>query len=198
MHRRKFLLAAGTSAVLGGLGMADWAAASEGQGDSSEAGQPPRKSLFDFDWKFNKEDVPNGENVGLDDASWQAISLPHDWSIEGPFSESNPSGPGGAFLPGGIGWYRKSFTLPESLAEKHVEIEFDGVYMNSDVWINGVHLGRRPYGYISFAYDITRHLVPGVNLVAVRVDNSLQPNSRWYTGAASSAPVGLPPPVRLT
>lgn len=185
MHRRRFLLAAGTSAVLGGFGMADWSAASEGPGDSSEAGKPPRKSQFDFDWKFIKEDVPNGENVGLDDASWQAISLPHDWSIEGPFSESNPSGPSGAFLPGGIGWYRKSFTLPESLAEKHVEIEFDGVYMNSDVWINGHHLGKRPYGYISFAYDMTPYLHFGKarNILAVRVDNSLQPNSRWYSGS---------------
>ena len=88
-----------------------------------------------------------------------------------------------AFLPGGIGWYRKTFRMPAAARGREAWLEFDGVYMNSDVWINGVHLGRRPYGYISFAYDITRHLVPGVNVVAVRVDNSRQPNSRWYSGS---------------
>ena len=83
----------------------------------------------------------------------------------------------------GTGWYRKSFKLPGGTRGHEVWLEFDGVYMNSDVWINGVHLGHRPYGYISFAYDITDHLVPGVNVVAVRVDNSRQPSSRWYTGS---------------
>jgi beta-galactosidase len=185
VHRRRFLLATGTSAVMGGFGIADRVMASGGQGSSTEAAKFPRKSLFDFDWKFNKGDVPNGANVDLDDAHWQMLSLPHDWSIEGPFSETNPSGAGGAFLPGGIGWYRKSFSLPEGLAGKHVEVEFDGVYMNSDVWFNGRHLGKRPYGYVSFAYDITAYLQPGKkkNVLAVRVDNSLQPNSRWYSGS---------------
>ena len=87
------------------------------------------------------------------------------------------------FFPTGIGWYRKTFRLPAGARGRDAWLEFDGVYMNSDVWINGVHLGRRPYGYASFAYDVTRHLVPGVNVVAVRVDNSRQPNSRWYTGS---------------
>ena len=94
--------------------------------------------------------------------------------------------PGGgqfAFLPGGIGWYRKAFRIPPSARGFEARLEFDGAYMNSDVWINGVHLGKRPYGYISFAYDISRHVVPGVNVVAVRVDNSSQPNSRWYSGS---------------
>jgi beta-galactosidase len=87
------------------------------------------------------------------------------------------------YFPSGTGWYRKAFRLPGGARGHEVWLEFDGIYMNSDVWINGVHLGRRPYGYVSFAYDITKRLVPGVNLVAVRVDNSLQPNSRWYTGS---------------
>ncbi|HEV2751851.1 MAG TPA: glycoside hydrolase family 2 TIM barrel-domain containing protein, partial [Gemmatimonadales bacterium] len=87
------------------------------------------------------------------------------------------------YYPSGIGWYRKAFRLPAGARQHEVWLEFDGVYMNSDVWINGVHLGIRPYGYSSFAYDITKHLVPGINVVAVRVDNSLQPNSRWYSGS---------------
>ena len=81
---------------------------------------------------------------------WVDLDLPHDWSIGGPFREDNPSGPHGAYLPGGIGWYRKKFTLPDAAKGKQVSIEFDGVYMNSDVWVNGHHLGKRPYGYVSF------------------------------------------------
>ncbi len=182
MHRRRFLLTACTSTLLGDFGIL---AASQNPVDFPSMKIPPRKSRFDFDWRFTRGDVSNGEAADLDDAHWEAIDLPHDWSIEGPFRETDPSGPGEAFLPCGVGWYRKSFTLPESVAGKHVEIEFDGVYMNSDVWINGHHLGKRPYGYISFAYDMTPYLHFGKerNILAVQVDNSLQPNSRWYSGS---------------
>jgi beta-galactosidase len=112
------------------------------------------------------------------------LNLPHDWSIEGDFTETNPTGGSGGYLPAGIGWYRKSFALPEWRGKKIV-IEFDGVYMNCDVWINGNHLGNHPYGYTSFFHELTPFLVHGeeANVVSVRVDNSDQPNSRWYTGS---------------
>lgn len=112
--------------------------------------------------------------------------MPHDWSIEGPFDKDNPTGKGGGFLPSGVGWYRKSFSLPGAFSRKRVFIEFDGVMANSDVWINGQHLGKRPYGYVSFRYELTGHLNFGAgqpNVLAVRADNSGQPASRWYTGA---------------
>ena len=109
--------------------------------------------------------------------------MPHDWAVEGDFSIENPSGTGGGALPGGIGWYRKTFIAPAADSAKVWRLEFDGVYMNSEVFINGVSLGVRPYGYISFGYDISQYLHWGEeNVVAVRVDNAEQPNSRWYSG----------------
>lgn len=122
------------------------------------------------------------------DADWRALNVPHDWAIEGKFSKDNPSGTGGGALPGGIGWYRKHFTLAslglDGLADdERFLIRFDGVYMNSTVWLNGHELGTRPYGYISFEYDMTPYInKEGDNVLAVRVDNSDQPNSRWYSG----------------
>lgn len=122
------------------------------------------------------------------DADWRALNVPHDWAIEGKFSNDNPSGTGGGALPGGIGWYRKHFTLAslglDGLADdERFLIRFDGVYMNSTVWLNGHELGTRPYGYISFEYDMTPYInKEGDNVLAVRVDNSDQPNSRWYSG----------------
>lgn len=139
---------------------------------------------FGKNWLFHLGDIEDAQAPELNDADWNALSVPHDWSIEGTFSEDNPATPGGGALPGGIGWYRKSFMLPVTDKGKRVFIDFDGVYMNSDVWINGYHLGRRPYGYISFRYELTPHLKFGEkNLLAVRVDNSMQPNSRWYSGS---------------
>ncbi len=114
------------------------------------------------------------------------LNVPHDWSIEGPFDEKNPTGGAGGFLPAGVGWYRKHFTLPADYAGRRVFIEFDGVMANSDVWINGQHLGKRPYGYVSFRYELTGKLNFGENkpnILAVRADNSAQPASRWYSGA---------------
>ena len=89
------------------------------------------------------------------DSNWRKLDVPHDWSIEGPFDQKNPTGAAGGFLPAGVGWYRKHFTLPESQSRRRVFIEFDGVMANSDVWINGVHLGHRPFGYVSFRYELT-------------------------------------------
>ena len=140
---------------------------------------------FNRDWRFNLGDVTNGQAPDLDDSKWRALNLPHDWSIEGEFSEKNPAGFGGGALPGGIGWYRKTFTLPASAKGKSVFIDFDGVYRNSEVWINGHYLGKRPYGYISFEYEMSAYLNYGTqkNVLAVKVDNSQQPNSRWYSGS---------------
>ena len=140
---------------------------------------------FNFDWHFKLGNHPEAIKEMFKDADWRALNLPHDWSIEGDFSEDNPAKPEGGALPTGMGWYRKTFTVPETWVDKSVAIEFDGVYRNSEVWINGKYLGKRPYGYSSFSYNLTDHLNYGEqkNIIAVKVDNSEQPNSRWYTGS---------------
>jgi beta-galactosidase len=142
---------------------------------------------FDSGWRFHLGDVPHGEDATLDDSRWRALDLPHDWSIEAEFSRRNPAGASGGALPGGIGWYRKTFTVPASDSGRLVFVDFDGVYRNSEVWINGHYLGKRPYGYSSFQYELTPFLhfgaAGGPNVIAVRVDNSQQPNSRWYSGS---------------
>ncbi|MBQ3208162.1 MAG: DUF4982 domain-containing protein, partial [Bacteroidales bacterium] len=138
---------------------------------------------FNDDWKFSLGDIAGAEDPAFDDSGWRELELPHDWAVEGDFSIENPSGTGGGALPGGIGWYRKTFIAPAADSAKVWRLEFDGVYMNSEVFINGVSLGVRPYGYISFGYDISQYLHWGEeNVVAVRVDNAEQPNSRWYSG----------------
>ena len=147
--------------------------------------RPGKRISFNQNWRFNLGDVPNGQDAGLDDSQWRQLDLPHDWSIEGEFSENAPAGTGGGALPGGIGWYRKTFTVPLASKGKSLFVEFDGVYRNSEVWINGHYLGKRPYGYSTFEYELTPHLIygGGPNLIAVKVDNSEQPNSRWYSGS---------------
>ncbi len=119
----------------------------------------------------------------FDDSGWRQVDVPHDWSIAGPFSADYASGNG--YAPGGIGWYRKHFKLDPAQKGRHVTIEFDGVYDFSEVWINGVFVGARPYGYSSFAYDLTPYLKLGLdeNVIAVRVDHSRFADSRWYTGS---------------
>ena len=148
---------------------------------------PPRiTQSFDSTWKFFKGDTNGAEQTSFDDASWPSLNVPHDWSIEGPYDRNNTTGRGGGYLPDGIGWYRKTFSLDDEYASKLVFIDFDGVMANSDVWINSYHLGNRPYGYSSFEYELTGHLNFGKdkkNVIAVRADNSIQPASRWYTGA---------------
>lgn len=142
-----------------------------------------RTNDFNDGWSFHLGEVTEAFSRDFDDHEWRQIDLPHDWAIEGAFSEDNPSGSGGGALPGGTGWYRKRFIADKNLEGKKVFIDFDGVYMNSEVWINGHYLGKRPYGYISFRYDLTPHLIIGdKNIIAVKVDNSEQPNSRWYSG----------------
>ena len=141
--------------------------------------QARQRQNFDADWLFVLADSAQMSKAEYNDSWWRQLDVPHDWAIEGDFYVGHPSGAGGGALPGGIGWYRKHFSLEK--IEK-VFLEFDGVYMNSTVYVNGEKVGFRPYGYSSFEYDITPYVHEGENVVAVRVDNSDQPNSRWYSG----------------
>ena len=140
---------------------------------------------FNDNWKFNLGDVKDAEQTFYNDAAWRSLALPHDWSIELPFDKDSPTGNGGGALRGGMGWYRKAFTLPATAKGKFVAITFDGVYRKSEVWINGHYLGKRPYGYSSFQYELSPYLNYGneKNIIVVKVDNSQQPNSRWYSGS---------------
>ena len=141
------------------------------------------RHLWDEGWRFalHPDDAPLQPD--FKDDAWRLLDLPHDWAIEGDFYAQNPSGANGGALPGGIGWYRKHLALHDSDAASRYVLHFDGAYMNTSVYVNGTLLGTRPYGFISFSYDITPHLNKhGDNVVAVKVDNSRQPNSRWYTG----------------
>lgn len=166
-----------------------------------------RKNI-DEGWRFILADTAAMANPDYDDSRWRVLDLPHDWAIEGDFLPTNPSGAGGGALPGGIGWYRKVLDIKPTAASKVLSegarqrffLDFDGVYMNSTVYINGHELGHRPYGYSSLRYEITPYLrEDGHNVVAVRVDNSDQPNSRWYSGCGiyrhvwltETAPVGI-------
>jgi len=166
--------ARGAVAALCALLFAPWPAAAQ-------------RSTLDFDrgWRFHLGDLSGAEAPGFDDSGWRTLDVPHDWSIEGQFSDTNPAGAGGGALPGGVGWYRKAFSVAQRDAGELVFVEFDGVYRNSQVWINSHYLGKRPYGYSSFRYELTPHLRYGRerNVIAVRVDNSQQPNSRWYSGS---------------
>jgi beta-galactosidase len=155
------------------------------QGATAAPALAQRRSSIDPGWRFMLGDPANAQNPGLDDSSWTAVNLPHDWSIYGPFDRNAPAGGGGGYLPTGIGWYRKPFQTPDTTRNQRVKVEFDGIYENSEVWINGNSLGRRPFGYASFVYDLTPYLnaTGQTNVLAVRVDNSPQPNSRWYSGS---------------
>ena len=143
-----------------------------------------RKQLFDYNWKFFLGDPPSASANDFDDKDWRNLNLPHDWSIEGKLDSKNPTGSGGGYFPAGIGWYRKTFKIPSIWKGKCITIYFEGVYMNSEVFINGKSLGVYPYGYSSFSYNLTPYLNFGKeNVLSVRVDNSQQMNSRWYSGS---------------
>jgi len=154
------------------------------------------RTIVDFNaqWKFQLGDVAHGEQPGLNDTVWDGVTVPHDWSIAGTVDKANPSGQGGGYFPTGVAWYRKTFSLSAKDAHRRVYIAFDGVMANSDVWINGYHMGQRPNGSVSFFYDLTGHVQfgPGVhNVLAVRCDTSKQPASRWYEGGGIYRPVRL-------
>ena len=145
---------------------------------------PRNITSFNANWKFSLGTMPGAFQVNYPDQSWRILTLPYDWSIEGTFSKDHPATYGGGALPGGMGWYRKQFTVPASARGKYIVVDFDGVYRNSEVWINGHFLGKRPNGYISFRYELSPYLkYGGSNVIAVRADNSKQPNSRWYSGS---------------
>ena len=146
---------------------------------------------LDTDWRFLQSDAPDAQSPTFDDSAWKLVTLPHDWSIAGPVEENAPSRGAGGFFPTGIGWYRRTLTLPKLDPARRTFIAFDGIMANSDVYCNGELLGHRPYGYVSFNYDLTPHLHTGRNLIAVRVDNSQQPASRWYPGAGINRQVRL-------
>ena len=137
---------------------------------------------FDADWKFALGEHSGAESPEFNDASWRTLDVPHDWAFEADYASDAAQGDGGGYKPGGIGWYRRTFERPADWEGQVVRVDFDAVYMNSEVWINGHRLGKRPYGYISFSYDLTTHLRPGKNVIAVRVDNLLEPSARWYHG----------------
>lgn len=143
-----------------------------------------RKQLFDYDWKFFFGDAPEAKTNEFNDANWRKLDLPHDWSIEGKVNPKNSTKGAGGYFPAGIGWYRKTFNAPEEWKAKKTAIYFEGVYMNSEVFINGKSVGVYPYGYSSFSYDLTPYLNFGKeNIIAVKVDNSQHLNSRWYSGS---------------
>ena len=156
--------------------------------------QASPRTIVDFnaDWKFRQSDEARAGQAEFDDSGWRTVNVPHDWSIAGPVDQKNLSGQGGGFFPTGVAWYRKSFSLPVKDARRRVYIVFEGVMANSDVWINGHHLGHRPNGSVSFFYDLTGHVQFGSsNVVAVRCDTSQQPASRWYEGGGIYRPVRL-------
>ena len=140
-----------------------------------------RQQNFNDNWKFNLGDVSQGQAMNFDDSKWSEVTLPHDYSIEQEYSKNMEAESG--YLPGGVGWYRKNFTVPLSAADKQVRIDFDGVYMNATVYINGIELGTHPYGYSPFSFDLTPYLnYGGDNVIAVKV-NHQTPSSRWYSGS---------------
>ena len=154
-----------------------------------------RTRLFDAGWRFLKDSAVSADAPGYDDSKWRTINLPHDWSIEdladqtpdtivGPFARNSIGQSATGFTMGGTGWYRKEFVSEKAFQGRIVTIYFDGVYMNTDVWLNGHHLGNHPYGYTPFYYDLTPYLKPAgqKNKLAVRVRNEGK-NSRWYSGS---------------
>lgn len=158
--------------------------------------QKPIRSVVNFnaEWKFIQGDPAHAEQAAFDDSTWRAVTVPHDWSIAGPVDQANPGGPAGGFFPTGVAWYRKAFSLSARDVHRHVYMVFDGVMANSEVWINGVHLGQHPNGYVSFFYELTGHVQFGTtahNVIAVRCDSSRQPASRWYEGAGIYRPARL-------
>jgi beta-galactosidase len=166
-----------------GVVIAGTSGATAGRGPEEIAVGIERRVSLNDGWRFFKGDVAGAEQLQFDDGAWRALDLPHDWAIEGPFDRKY--GPHQGALPyHGVGWYRKTFTLPAGARERHISVEFDGAMSNSRVWINGHELGGRPYGYIGFGFDLTPHLKfdGGPNVLAVRLAPEDQ-SSRWYPGA---------------
>jgi beta-galactosidase len=159
------------------------------------ASAPRTVQQFTDGWRFFRGDAAGAQQPVFDDVSWKPVTLPHDWAIAGPVDADAPTRAAGGFFPAGVGWYRKAFSVPAEDAQsdttRRMFVVFDGVMANSDVYLNGELLGHRPYGYVSFVYELTPHLRPGTNVLAVRVDDLQQPASRWYSGAGINRQVRL-------
>ena len=141
------------------------------------------KILLNFDWKFQLNDQLGAMKPAFNDEKWQTVNLPHDASIYGPFVKDTLGGTKlNGYRPRQIGWYRKKLSINENIENKKVYLEFEGVYRESDVWVNGKHCGKFLNGYLDFQYDITDLLKSGDNIIAVRYDNTFAKSSRWYTG----------------
>lgn len=144
---------------------------------------------FNDNWKFYLGDASGAEEPAFDDSKWEHVNLPHDYSIEQEYSKEMEAESG--YLPGGIGWYRKSFTLGKEAKNKRIRIDFGGVYMDSTVWVNGTQVGSHPYGYTPFSFDITDLVkFDGENVITVKV-NHQTPSSRWYSGSGIYRSVDL-------
>ncbi|WP_238412429.1 glycoside hydrolase family 2 TIM barrel-domain containing protein [Saccharothrix deserti] len=191
MDRHSRLFRAGVAAAVALLLASGLVQAPAATGDPAAAAHPTRSENFDGSWKFALANTTGDEDPayadadepGFDDSSWRALDLPHDWSIEQAMTPAAGSNTG--YFPGGLGWYRKTFTLPRSTAGKKVSLDFDGVYMDSEVYLNGTLVTAHPYGYTGFAVDLTplAHTDGKTpNVVAVKVRNKL-PSSRWYSGS---------------
>ena len=156
-----------------------------GTGGSAQAGRVRAILPFDQSWLFSKSDPAGAEQASFADTGWRSLNVPHDWSIEGPFSQTAATTGRGGYLPSGVAWYRKHFTLSQDLSGHDVFVEFDGIMANSDVYVNGTKLGHHPLGYVSIRYDMTAAVKFGSadNVIAVRTDTSVQPASRYYQGA---------------
>lgn len=152
-----------------------------------------QREIIDFnaDWKFTLQDNPQFSDSEFDATSWNTVQIPHDWAFENGISKDGAQGGSGGYFGGGIGWYQKTFNTSSNWKNKLVNIEFDGVYMNSEVWVNGQYVAKRPYGYISFRYEISKYLKEGKNTITVRVDNSKEPSARWYHPCGIYAPIHL-------
>jgi hypothetical protein len=137
------------------------------------------KHLIIQNWKFILGNAPEAFNPPFPDSGWKDVTVPHDWSVSFPFSREHSSGTG--YLPGGIGWYRARFSLEKTF--ENVVLEFDGVYKNAQIWVNGYYMGKRPYGYISFSFDISARARVGENVIAVKVTHPDISDSRWFTGS---------------
>jgi len=149
------------------------------------SGQGRAKIRFNDSWHFTLQDQLGYRLQDINPQTWESVEIPHDWSIKADFAAAYPAGNAGGALPGGIGWYSKEFKLPAADQGKSIQLYFGGIYRYAEIWINGVYLGKKPNGYLSFTLDLTPHLKFGnqSNRIAVRVDNSKQPNSRWYSGS---------------
>ena len=127
-------------------------------GTTRAADEPRQRLTADFGWRFVKGDQPGAEKPGFDESAWRKLDLPHHWSIEGPNTQYDPTGGRGCSMPTVVGWYRRTFTAPETWRGREVFVDFDGVYMNSDVWLNGQLLGHRPFGYIDVSNTTSRRI----------------------------------------